>query len=115
MKINEWLTQTREEIETGMESFSFFDEPYLKNRQRLTCKDGFSMSIQASCYHYCSPRTSVKGTIYDTVEIGFPTAKESLIASYAEDATRLTGTVYGYVPVEIIDQVIEKHGGMALN
>lgn len=113
MNLNEWLDKTREEIDTKITGLSFTDEPYLKNRQRLTCKDGFSMSVQASCCHYCNPRTSLKGVTYDEVEIGFPTAKESLLASYAEDPTRLTGTVYGYVPVELVDQVIEKHGGMA--
>ena len=51
--------------------------------------------------------------------IGFPSAPEPLIAEYAEDweiegddDPRLCETVYGYVPVEVIDAVIEKHGGI---
>ena len=31
---------------------------------------------------------------------------------YAEDRERPTDTVYGYVPVEIVERVIEKHGGI---
>lgn len=35
----------------------------------------------------------------------------NLITDYAEDNT-YTDTVYGYVPVEIVDKLIEKHGGI---
>ena len=38
--------------------------------------------------------------------------EESLLTTYAEDEENLCGTVYGYVPCSIIDQVIEKHGGI---
>lgn len=30
---------------------------------------------------------------------------------YAEDPEALTETVYGYVPVTLVEQIIEKHGG----
>ena len=53
------------------------------------------------------------------MEIGFPSVPESLIAEYAEDwevegddDPRLCQTVYGYVPVHIVNLVIEKHGGI---
>jgi len=61
------------------------------------------MSVQKSHYHYSGPYT---------VEIGFPSSAESLIESYAENKDELTGTVYGWVPIEVVDEVCEKHGGI---
>jgi hypothetical protein len=31
---------------------------------------------------------------------------------YAEDAERPADTVYGYVPYEVVMEVIQKHGGV---
>jgi len=79
-------------------------------RPRIICNDGFSMSVQGSAGHYCSPRKTQSS--YTSLEIGFPSDEESLIIEYAEDEHNLTDTVYGRVPVEIIQQVINKHGGI---
>lgn len=84
-------------------------------RPKVTCKDGFEISIQASENHYCSPRKTFKpreGLVYDEVELGFPNMKDDLIAEYADDAD-YTKSVYPFVPVEIVLELIEKHGGMA--
>ena len=35
-----------------------------------------------------------------------------MINSYAEDEYKPTDTVYGYVPMEIVEQLIKKHGGI---
>lgn len=85
---------------------------YTETRPRIVCKDGFSMSVQAGDFLYCTPRTNMKSGNYETVEIGFPSKKEELICEYAENSSDYTETVYPYVPVEIVEQVIEKHGGM---
>ena len=74
---------------------------------RITCDDGFSMSVQASKLHYCKPQEN-KGPYY-CVEIGFPNQEEALIAEYAEDIDNLRSTVYDCVPIEIVAQVIQKH------
>ena len=80
-------------------------------RPRVKCKDGFKISIQASEGHYCSP--SVDGdVIYNEVELGYPNMEDELIAEYAEDPDKLTDTVYGWVPVDIVNKLIEKHGGI---
>lgn len=79
---------------------------------RIKCADGFSMSVQASYSHYCSPRTYVEDGDYLAWEIGYPTAQEDLIMPYAEEAERPTDTVYGFVPTDIINEVIRKHGGI---
>ena len=79
--------------------------------ERLVCKDGFEMSVQASNVHYCSPRID-NADYYSEVEVGYPTVSEEELLYYAEDRTRPTETVYGYVPVELVDKIISKHGGV---
>lgn len=68
------------------------------------------MSVQGNEFTYCSPREL--SPYYNTMEIGFPSATEDTLLPYAEEADNPTGTIYGYVPVEIIEAVIEKHGGI---
>ena len=82
-----------------------------KRNKTVLCKDGFSMSVQASSTHYCSPRID-NATQYSSVEIGFPSHPESLITAYAEDSSSPTGTVYPYVPAHLVTLIITKHGGM---
>lgn len=82
-----------------------------KVRPRIVCKDGFSMSVQAGRGLYCTPRTNLPDGKYQTCEIGYPSDKEPLILEYSE-INDYTNTVYGYVPIDVIDQVIEKHGGI---
>ena len=80
--------------------------------ERITCADGFSMSVQASRTHYCSPRTN-HAEAYTSVEVGFPSeAEQSLMPyiDYPDDSP--TGTVYGWVPTHIVTAVIELHGGI---
>jgi hypothetical protein len=80
----------------------------------IKCRDGFTMSVQASAYHYCSPRITGLA-IYNDYEIGYPSEAEPLLMPYAEDADHPTDTVYGYVPVQVLVDVIAKHGGVANN
>lgn len=100
--LREWLKNTYKVNELG----------FLKTRPRIVCKDGFSMSVQAGFYLYSTPRADIRSGDYEEVEIGFPSEKEDLICEYAECPGDYTETVYPYVPVEIVEQVIEKHGGM---
>lgn len=82
-----------------------------KIRPRVKCNDGFSISVQASFYHYCEPRQSCLEE-YDSVELGYPSSPDELIADYAEGDDELTNTVYGYVPIDVVEKLIEKHGGI---
>ena len=63
-----------------------------KLNQAVVCADGFSMSVQANATAYSMPRIT-GAPVYD--EPGDP-----------------TGTVYGYVPAQVVVNVIAKHGGM---
>lgn len=76
----------------------------------MRCKDGFKISIQASRTHYCSPRTDT-GPWYK-VELGFPSAEPEFgIMEYAENPEDPTGTVYAYVPISKVEQLVNYHGG----
>ncbi|WP_460893309.1 hypothetical protein [Rufibacter soli] len=68
------------------------------------------MSVQGNRGAYCNPRTA--SDHYSRMEIGFPSSEESVIAEFAENEEDLTDTVYPYVPCSIIQEVIEKHGGI---
>ena len=82
-----------------------------KRNKLVICADGFRMSVQALDGAYCEPRLDAQKK-YTLVEIGFPSKEESLIMPWAESPDDPTGTVYGYVPVDIVSNVIVKHGGM---
>lgn len=79
--------------------------------KRIHCKDGFSMSVQASEYAYCEPRID-DAVFYLQVEVGFPSEKEPLLMQYAEEPDRPINTVYGYVPVDVVAEVVRNHGGI---
>jgi hypothetical protein len=96
-----------------------------KPTNRITCADGFTMSVIAGWGTYCTPRPDgwfdeeprvgedYEGP-YTHVEVGFPSARpEPWIEwrEWAEDPENPTGTVYAYVPVEAVSTLIESHGG----
>jgi hypothetical protein len=105
MNLNSYLMLFRDADGIGLDGSHF---PLAK---RVTCKDGFSISVQATRGGYCAPRENI-GPWYE-VECGYPSAKPELIAQYAEQEDRPTETVYGYVPIELVEQLIQLHGGMA--
>lgn len=80
-------------------------------RPGVVCADGFQISIQASPFHYCYPKDK-NAENFEKVELGFPNQKDDLITEYAEDPDDPTSTVYGYVPIEVVDKLMEKHGGI---
>lgn len=78
---------------------------------RITCKDGTTVSVQASALHYAHPRTN-HGP-YKAVEVGFPSVAPPLAwEGYAEDWENPTATVYGYIPLELVSFFIASHGGI---
>lgn len=80
-------------------------------RPHVICRDGFVVSIQANSYTYSAPREDHCG-FYSEVELGYPNRYDELLDDYAEDPLHPTYTVYPYVPVEIVDKLLEKHGGI---
>ena len=116
MKINEFIQKYRsvKEYNSAMQEMKISHNPY------VVCKDGFTMSVQAGQSCYSVPKDVADK--YEEAEIGYPSTPEVLIKQYAEimdveeasveDDSWLCDTVYPYVPVNIIDKVIRKHGGI---
>lgn len=77
---------------------------------RVICNDGFSISIQANQFAYCKPRNILEK--WTCMELGFPSENEDLIIKYAENQKSLLSTVYPYVPMQVIVDVINTHGGL---
>lgn len=125
MKINEFIQRNLKvtNLAKNKDLLRCVKPIHLKNEDMMTssrlpkivCVDGFSMSVQVGFTLYSTPKKVAKR--YSAVEIGFPTEHEPLIEEYAEkgkDEIDYTDTVYPYVPVGIVDKVLEKHGGINL-
>lgn len=79
----------------------------------MVCADGFKMSVQGHWGAYSHPRDDFADH-YSSVEVGFPSAREELLMPYIDGGpdTDPTQTVYGYVPIAIIEQIVSAHGGL---
>jgi hypothetical protein len=77
---------------------------------KIKCADGFHMSVQASSTHYCNPRID-DSSFYSSVEVGFPSEEIEELMPFAEEPEEPTKTVYGWVPVEIVNIIVAQHGG----
>lgn len=76
----------------------------------VKCADGFTMSVQASGAHNCSPKSYLSDGDYDQWEVGYTSRPETLL----ERCTEIQPKVYGWVPTDIVNLVIGKHGGIAI-
>lgn len=76
----------------------------------VICRDGFTMSIQAGFMNYSTPRRNTGP--WTLVECGFPSEMVPELRPYAETDETLLETVYGYVPVALVSEVLERHGGI---
>lgn len=97
-KVNEYLLLTRKNSPMGL--------PFV--RPAITIADKLTLSIQASEFHYCIPRDN--NGPYSHVEVaivegGMP----KILKPFWEG---MPGGVCGYVPVERINYLIRKHGGV---
>lgn len=95
---------------------------------RVLCADGFSFSMIAGPGAYCFPRPTPAPDIesiyhdrphdyagpYSEVEIVFPSARPEpwlCWAEYCENPASPEVSAYGYVPVELVSELISNHGG----
>jgi hypothetical protein len=76
----------------------------------LSCKDGFQMIVSAGPMSVgCSPQKYLKTGRYKTWEVNTPYVDEPLLGAYKE----LWSMRYNRnVPTEIINELVEKHGGL---
>jgi hypothetical protein len=86
---------------------------YKETTPRIVCMDGTSLSVQAGDGTYCSPRENY-GPYYK-VEVGFPSRRFEELMPYIDGAdSDPTDTVYGYVPIEVVEDIIEQCGGICI-
>jgi hypothetical protein len=103
---------------------------------RVTCADGFHLSVIAGGGTYCSPRPALCGTPhgrhteyrfpftsdapctypgpFTEVEVGYPSERPEPWDQWqplCEDPREPTDTVYGFVPVTLVRALIAAHGG----
>ena len=103
--INEWVKATyiskEEYLDGKTEDCYNLIYDYI-NRDRIVCVDNFSFSVQGGVGMHSDPRE--QSDKYLTMEIGFP----------SEPQPELGGgdNVFGYIDVEIIQQIINRHGGI---
>ena len=85
-----------------------------KARPRIECKDGFSLSVQAGSMFYCTPRSDYV-LYYTACEVDLPSSKEELLMPYIECCAGALPTecMYPQTPIEVIEEVVKKHGGIA--
>ena len=77
----------------------------------ITCKDGTTLSVQASCTHYCEPDDDYGP--YSEVEVGrLSTPPPESWAPYAEGGESVEkAKVFAFVPIELVREFIALHGG----
>ena len=88
---------------------------------RIHCKDGFSISIQVNNGNNCASENGpyTFGTNWELVEWGFPSehidANKYNAENYLEEEEiDTTQTVGGYVEIELMDELLQEHGGIDL-
>lgn len=92
-----------------------------KPSSKITCADGFSLSVVAGEGTYCHPRPGMTAEDcfegpYEEVEVGFPSERPQPWADwveYCESPSDPTDTVYAYVPVALVRALVDLHGGAA--
>lgn len=99
MTVNDFLRKFRK-VEHGMNV----------TRPRVLCADGFTVSVQAGYGLYSTPNCDADA--YTHVELGYPSRKEEALMEYAANRKQPTETIYGSVPVELVDKTLEAHGGI---
>lgn len=97
-------TKLTEELDRFGESMKRIAE------RRITFANGDTVSIQASDFHYCKPRTH--SGPYTHVELGMPDFIDDGLLEYAGDRTTPMSTVYAYVPASEISRLIVEKGGI---
>lgn len=82
--------------------------------KKVVCKDGATVSVQASSLHYSTPRED--DGPYTHIEAGYPSMpppaswKPYMDGCEDDDPCQ---TVYGYMPTAYVWEFIDAHGGMA--
>lgn len=76
---------------------------------QLFCADGTKLSVQASRGHYCFPREDDGPWSHVEVWCVYgPSGRDVRVPSFGNDHDN----PYAYVPVELVNKFIHRHGGI---
>lgn len=88
---------------------------------RVVCNDGFSISIQVHHGNYCESENGTRafGLNWKEVEWGFPSEqidgeKYNAEESHWNKDCDTRNTIGAYVSVELLDELLNEHGGIDL-
>lgn len=85
-------------------------------RKRLVCKDGTTLSVQASDSHWCSPRSSYVNDYTDDIEFfDYYSVEVWCVSADVPDSWSDYGdddNPYAYIPVTLVEKFIDSHGGI---
>ena len=83
-----------------------YEDRYKEQRIKWMCFGDLKLSIQASNFHYCTPRRDCDW--YSEVEVGFPNFNfsDEFIAQYAQNVDTPQDTVYAYVPIKVLSKEV---------
>ena len=79
-------------------------------RNQVICKDGTTLSVQASDFHYCTPRSDTGP--WNTVEVGYFT--NPMGRTYTPRGWKSLNDstdIYSRVPIDVVVAFVDKHGG----
>lgn len=82
-----------------------------EKRPEITCKDGYSVSVQASSNHSSLPRKDGLTEYEEYEAYGITEGQIAQLADWAENPN-VEHPIYAYVPREEIKQLLLEHGGL---
>lgn len=113
--VNEWLLLTRDVTHANFirDDGKRVHYSMQKPRDHLTLKSGLQLSIQASVHTYCTPKNDDGPWTHVEVMVknDSPPHDNQPIYEWRE-YYEPSGGIYGYLPVELVNKLIEEHGGV---
>jgi len=76
----------------------------------IETNNGLEIAIQAGELFCCSPRDNYGP--WELVEINYINRRIEKLTAYADDAENIEDTIYRWVPVDLIDEIVEENGGI---
>ena len=98
MNINQYIQKYRKVVTISPDVISC-RVPHVR------CHDGFKMSVQVGQSLYSCP--SSVADHYESVEVGYPSRHVPELKEYDQG-----DSVFPFVPCTVVDEIIEKHGGI---
>ncbi|MGM0846934.1 MAG: hypothetical protein ACQEUT_18400 [Bacillota bacterium] len=111
------LVESEETKKLRKENLPFFRSGMgMQSFNGIEVSGGVRLSIQASFYHYSTPRATLPVGVYTAMEMAI--IKDGRFASASEVSSNpelfgqldeyFDGSVFGYVPVELIEQLYQE-------